>query len=73
MARVQNDICSLIDEPPPSDGALQHVACRLAATRLVLADASHVKARLQLNVTKDDIAMVVRDDSRLARLHQLMG
>ncbi len=73
MQRVQTDICSLVDETPPSDGVLQHVACRLAATRLVLADASHVKARLQLNVQKDDVAQVVRDDARLARLHQLMG
>jgi hypothetical protein len=73
MQRVQTDVCALVDEPPPSDGVLQHVVCRLAATRLVLADASHVKARLQLNVQKDDVAQVVRDDVRLARLHQLMG
>ncbi|GBF97789.1 origin recognition complex subunit [Raphidocelis subcapitata] len=73
MARVQTDLCPLIDEPPPTDGALQHAAARLAATRLALADAGHVKARLQLNVSRDDIAAVVRDDARLARLHQLMG
>jgi hypothetical protein len=73
MSRVQTDLCPLIDEPAPSDGALQHAATRAAATRLVLADAGHVKARLQLNVSRDDVAAVVRDDPRLARLHQLMG
>jgi hypothetical protein len=73
MRRVQVDVCPLVDEDPPSDGVLQHVAARLAAARLVLADAGHVKARLQLNVAKDDVAAVVRDDGRLARLHQLMG
>jgi len=61
--------------PPPrprAAGAMQRVASRLAATRLVLMDGAHIKARMALNVSKDDVALVVKDDARLTRLHQLM-
>jgi hypothetical protein len=51
---------------------MQRVASRLAATRLVLMDGAHIKARMALNVSKDDVALVVKDDARLTRLHQLM-
>ncbi len=55
-------------------GIMQHVAARLAAMRLLEMDAHHIKAlvRLGVNVPKDDVALVVKDDARLTRLHQLM-
>lgn len=53
-------------------GAMQRVAGRLAASRLVLMDGGHIKARMAMNVAKDDLALVLRDDPRLSRLHQLL-
>ena len=45
---------------------------QLAGVRLLLADGAHIKAHVALNVDKDDVALVIREDARLARLHQLL-
>ncbi|WIA29405.1 hypothetical protein OEZ86_011909 [Tetradesmus obliquus] len=70
--RAANSIASLVDLTPPSLGVLQHCLVRLAGVRLLLSDGVHVKAHVALNVDKDDLALAVKDDARLARLQSLL-
>lgn len=69
---METHVCGLVDAAMPSTGAMQRVTSRLAAMRLVLMDGAHIKARLALNVSRDDVALIIKDDTRLSRLHQLL-
>lgn len=70
--RAANSIASLVDLTPPSLGVLQHCLVKLAGVRLLLSDGTHIKAHVALNVDKDDVALAIKEDSRLQRLHQLL-
>lgn len=70
--RASNSIASLVDLQPPSLGVLQHVLVKLASMRLLLSDGAHIKAHVALNVDKDDLALAMKEDERLSRLHQLL-
>lgn len=70
--RASSSICSLVDLAPPSLGVLQHCLLKLAGVRLLLSDGCHIKAQVALNVDKDDVAIAIREDERLQRLHQLL-
>jgi hypothetical protein len=72
LRRVERHLCALLDLDCPPAGGLQHAACRLATSRLLLADGAHAKMRLALNVAREDVAQAVRGDPRLERLHQLL-
>jgi origin recognition complex subunit 1 len=72
LKRVERHLCALLDLDCPPVGALQHAACRLASSRLLLADGAHAKMRLALNVAREDVAQAVRGDARMERLHQLL-
>eukprot|EP00775_Hariotina_reticulata_P010397 gene10397-10555_t len=51
---------------------IQHCLVRLAGARLLLGDGAHIKAHVALNVDKDDLALVIREDDRLKQLHHLV-
>lgn len=72
LLRVERHLCPLLDLDCPPVGGLQQAACRLATSRLLLADSAHAKMRLALNVAREDVASAVRGDARLERLHQLL-
>jgi len=70
--RAAGSICQLVDLAPPTLGVLQHCLVRLAGARLLLSDGAHIKAHVALNVDKDDVALVIREDERLKQLHHLV-
>jgi hypothetical protein len=58
--------------PAPPFGVLQQCLVKLAGVRLLLSDGVHVRAHVALNVDKEDVALAIREDERLSRLHQLL-
>jgi hypothetical protein len=70
--RVTGHLSTLVQVPAPSEGQLQRCAVQLAAQRLLVMQGSTIKCSLMLNVRKEDVASVVRDDDKLTRLHELM-
>ncbi len=72
LERLSGHACPLVELQLPCPGIMQHVTSKLVAMHLLEADAYHIKAHLALKVSKDDVAMVVKDDKRLERLHGLL-
>jgi origin recognition complex subunit 1 len=72
LLRVERHLSPLLDMESPPVGQLQQAACRLATSRLLLADSAHAKMQLALNVAREDVAAAVRGDARMERLHQLL-
>jgi len=70
--RAASSISQLVDLAPPALAVLQHCLVRLSGARLLLSDGAHIKAHVALNVDKDDVAVAIREDERLQRLHQLL-
>jgi hypothetical protein len=70
--RVIHHVCTLVQLPAPGAGLLQHCAAHLVGMRLLLANGTTIKSQITLNVSKDDVALVIRENKRLERLYQLM-
>ena len=70
--RVINHVCTLVQLQAPGAGLLQHCAAHLVGMRLLLTNGTTIKSQITLNVSKDDVAEVVRENKKLERLYQLM-
>lgn len=70
--RASSSICALVDLAPPALGVLQHCLVKLSSVRLLLSDGCHIKAQLALNVDKDDVAIAIKEDACLSKLHTLL-